>query len=76
MKIFMLAFSAITALTALLKLVLLRINQSRKQWAALLVIVLGLLLNGKAAAVAGADVEWGTLFGLLAAFLFACGSPS
>eukprot|EP01050_Picozoa_sp_SAG11_P011473 SAG11_NODE_1216_length_5501_cov_2.800629_3_plen_86_part_00 len=70
-QIFMLAFSSITALTALIKLALLRVNQTGRQWGAIAIIVLGLLLNGEAAEKAGGQVELGAICGVLAAAGFA-----
>ena len=67
----MLTLSSITVLTALLKLCLMRVNQTARQWVALFVILIGLLLNGKAATSAGAQMEEGVVCGLLAAAGFA-----
>jgi hypothetical protein len=65
--IFMLSYASLTVMTAVCKYCALGKNQSGAQWGALLVIVLGLLINAEAAEQAGGDVFYGVLAGFGAA---------
>ena len=65
--IFMLSYASLTVMTAVCKYCALGKNQSGAQWGALLVIVLGLLINAEAAEQAVGDVFYGALAGFGAA---------